>query len=295
MIVLLLAGVRHNAAADDAIHPLVPSRRDVSPGTLFESGLPPAPLLPLSAPASHAELLAEGAQLYGTHCASCHGAALQGTHGVPALSDAGGAATDFYLTTGRMPLAVRGESTAAGEPSGPIMSTGMQADHAAPHFDAQQIAALDAFMQAHAQQSVPIPRVVLDPSTIVHGRELFESNCEACHGAAGQGATAGDQWIALPLGHASSRQIGEAIRIGPGVMPRFTSRQLSDADISAIATYVRDLTHDRADYGGTTLDDLGPFAEGAIGAFGGVGLLFWVIYFTGTKADGRRVHERDDR
>lgn len=41
------------------------------------------------------------------------------------------------------------------------------------------------------------------------------------------------------------------------------------------------------------MDYLGPISEGAVSAIIGVGFLFWVIYFTGTKADGRRLNELD--
>jgi ubiquinol-cytochrome c reductase cytochrome c subunit len=189
---------------------------------------------------------------------------------------------------------VRSWTDASGEPVGPIVAAGMQVFHGAPMFDAGQIAALDAYVGAHAAHSIPIPVVRTDPSELQRGRQLFEDNCEACHGAAGQGATAGYQWTALPLDRATPTQIGEAIRIGPGVMPRFPRTLLSDEDVSALATYVTNLTHDQKNYGGIVLGDMGPVAEGAIGAFVGLGMLFWVVYFTGTKANGRRLDERGE-
>ncbi|HLI95633.1 MAG TPA: c-type cytochrome [Candidatus Baltobacteraceae bacterium] len=222
----------------------------------------------------------EGAILYGVHCSSCHGTDLKGSANVPSLQHAGGASVDFYLTTGRMPLA-------------DIEPGGTQAYHSRPILDTHQIAALEAYVDANVEHALPIPKVRLDSSQLSRGRQLFENNCEACHGAAAEGATAGYQWTALSLSAATPTQIGEAIRIGPGVMPRFTSAQLSDNDIGAVATYVRYLATEPQTYGGTVMDYLGPAAEGAVGGLIGVGFLFWVVYFTGTKADGRRVHERD--
>ena len=225
---------------------------------------------------SHTSVLeARGRVLYTTHCASCHGADLAGTPGVPSLQHAGGAAVDFYLTTGRMPG----------------VKTNVQSVHAEPHFNPQDIAALDAYVGSVAKSSLPIPIVAGDKRFLADGRHLFEENCEACHGAAGEGATTGGIWTALPLDKANPTQIGEAIRVGPGMMPRFTPALLSDRDIDALATYIGYLDTGKQDYGGLTMDYLGPLAEGAIGAVVGVGALFWVIFFTGTKADGSRLHK----
>src|SRR3954452_18320860 len=55
-----------------------------------------APAAPAAAP--------DGAELYRDSCASCHGVQLQGTPRGPALRGVGAGATDFYLSTGRMPL-----------------------------------------------------------------------------------------------------------------------------------------------------------------------------------------------
>ncbi|MGH7756979.1 MAG: c-type cytochrome, partial [Vulcanimicrobiaceae bacterium] len=206
---------------------------------------------------------------------------LNGSTNVPSLLHAGGSAVDFYLTTGRMPLADR---------AGKI---GTQAFHVAALFDARQTAAIEAYVNSRTTKSIPIPTVQLDPAKLQTGRRIFENHCEACHGAAAEGATAGYQWTAVDLYAATPTQIGEAIRIGPGVMPRFTQSQLSTADVDAVATYVRFLSTQPQTYGGTVMAYLGPTAEGAVGGLLGVGLLFWVVYFTGTKADGRRVHDWD--
>lgn len=261
-------------AADDT-HWLTPSRRAVDKGTFFEAGLPAHES---GAAPARSSLVRAGAVLYGVHCSTCHGAGLQGTPGVPSLLRSGGAAVDFYLTTGRMPLALR---------------TRVQAFHVPSLFDARQTAALEAYVDAHAQQHTPIPNVRVAASKLQQGRRIFENDCQACHGAAAQGATAGRGWIALPLDAATPTQIGEAIRIGPGVMPRFTQAQLSGEEVDAVATYVRYLAGNSQSYGGAVMQYLGPISEGAVSAIVGVGFLFWVIYFTGTKADGRRLNELD--
>ncbi len=293
--VALTVGILPRAArAEDATHWLTPSQHAVNKGTLFSPGIPTRAA---STPSTdRGQLEREGAVFYGVHCSTCHGADLKGSRGVPSLLQAGGAAVDFYMTTGRMPLAVRAASDGTDHnPLGASSASGVQAYHVPALFDAHQTAAIDAYVDARAQGRTPIPDVRLDPAKLQQGRRIFENNCQACHGAAAQGATAGEQWVALPLNKATPTQIGEAIRVGPGVMPRFTPAQLSDDDIGAVATYVRYLAQEPQTYGGAVMDYLGPISEGAVSALIGVGFLFWVIYFTGTKADGRRMNELDRR
>jgi ubiquinol-cytochrome c reductase cytochrome c subunit len=271
----LLAILPIAAGAQAPDHPLYPGRRSVTPDLLRPNGVaalhPPAPAS-LPPPA---ELVATGRALYDVHCISCHGANLEGTGDGPSLQAAGGASVDFFISTGRMPLAV----------------PGIQGWHAHDMFDARQTAALVAYVTSRAHVRQAIPDVTLRPALVQRGRLLFEENCEACHGAAAEGADAGFGWIAPPLDLASPTQIGEAIRIGPGIMPVFTPAQLSDDDVDAIATYVRELTTAPANPGGTPFGYLGPLAEGAIAGIIGIGGLFLVIYFTGTTSRGARLNE----
>lgn len=279
------------ARGADETHWLTPSERAVSRDTLFPAGVP---LHGAAVPTEERQPLRDGAILYGVHCSSCHGADLRGTRGVPGLLEAGGAAVDFYITTGRMPLALRAANEGpVRSPLGVANATGVQAYHVPALFDARQTAALDAYVDSRAERRIAIPDVRLDAAKLQRGRRLFEDNCQACHGAAAQGATAGGQWVALPLKLANPTQIGEAIRIGPGIMPRFTAAQVPDGDVDAVATYVRYLAEEPQTYGGALLEYLGPISEGAVSAIVGVGFLFWVVYFTGTKADGRRLNEKD--
>ncbi|GAC1417733.1 MAG: cytochrome c [Vulcanimicrobiaceae bacterium] len=254
------------------VHPRIPSTAQSNEDLMYEQGAP-AGVAPVR---DRAKSLAEGRTLYDTHCSSCHGADLKGTASVPSLESSGGAAVDFYLVTGRMPSA----------------NESVPAVHTPPHFDARQIGAIDAYVSSRAQKSTAIPHVVLNRALLQRGRHIFENDCEACHGAAAEGATAGGRWVALPLYRATPTEIGEAVRIGPGVMPRFTPAQLSAEDVDAVATYVNYLTVNPDTYGGFTMGFLGPAAEGLVGGILGVGALFWVIFFTGTKADGTRLHER---
>ena len=50
---------------------------------------------------------AQGQALYEANCSTCHGLQGEGTANGPSLQNAGPAAVDFMLSTGRMPLANR--------------------------------------------------------------------------------------------------------------------------------------------------------------------------------------------
>jgi ubiquinol-cytochrome c reductase cytochrome c subunit len=62
---------------------------------------------------------------------------------------------------------------------------------------------------------------------------------------------------------ATPRQIVEAARIGPYLMPRFGPGTLSDHDLAAIANYVTYLQGAR-DRGGWGIGHIGPVPEGMI-------------------------------
>jgi len=269
----IVPGTPVPAATMKVVNPLVPSYPGLSPDLETLQNVGPSESQPLVV--DHATLLKEGAVLYADHCMSCHGENLQGTSNVPSLVNMGGAGVSFFVSTGRMPGAV----------------PGTQSIHEGQHFNTTQTNAIIVYVNSRTKTIIPIPNVQPDPKLLVRGRQLFENDCEMCHGAAAQGAIVGYGWVALNLGMASPTEIGEAIRVGPGVMPRFTPAQLSDGDISALATYVHYIRTTPQTYGGTTGGYLGVIIEGFVGLVVGGGGLFWVIFFTGTKTSGTRVHE----
>ncbi|HET7481998.1 MAG TPA: cytochrome c, partial [Actinomycetota bacterium] len=82
----------------------------------------------------------------------------------------------------------------------------------------------------------------------------------------------------------STTEIAEAIRVGPGTMPRFGSDSLDDSQMNDVVAYV-DYLQDSADPGGFSLGRVGPVTEGLVGWVLGLGLLIVVIRWIGTKAD----------
>ena len=69
--------------------------------------------------------------------------------------------------------------------------------------------------------------------------------------------------VAPPLGQSSARDIAEAVRIGPNLMPRFSRSRLSDAQLDSLIAYV---LYARApdDRGGISLGHVGPVPEGFV-------------------------------
>lgn len=214
-----------------------------------------------------------GAMLYATHCSSCHGAAAQGTSVAPPLLGKSAVDVHFMLDTGRMPASV----------------PGVNSIHRQPAFDEQQIDAIVAYVdalshRAHLHPDTSLP--VLGPGNVARGARLFAENCAQCHGAAGDGASVGESNVAPSLMNATVFEVAEAIRTGPGIMPRFGPSTLSDRDVSDIARFVNYLQTSEPgpdlDAGGISLAHVGPVAEGIVAWIFGLGLLVLFVRLIGT-------------
>ena len=203
-------------------------------------------------------LAARGAELYAESCQSCHGidgagiAAPGAVHGVgdvagfgPSLRGVGAQAADFYLRTGYMPL--RDPST--------------QPRRSQVQFSPGQIRALTAYVASLAPgPGIPAPYPV--QGNLSAGMSLFVENCAGCHQAVATGGYVPDA-VAPPLGQSSARDIAEAVRIGPNLMPRFSQARISDAQLDSLIAYV---LYARApdDRGGISLGHVGPVPEGFV-------------------------------
>lgn len=220
--------------------------------------------LPLAAPAMPATARAGGvpddpAALYALDCASCHGAAGQGSQWGPPLAGVPEVRIHFMLDTGRMPASI------------PFVET----PHAKPAFTPAQIDALANYVAVSIAKTHDRALPAVGPGDVRRGRSLFAANCQACHGVGGNGEAIGYgyQRVAPSLHSAGSFQIAEAIRAGPGVMPRFGPAVLSDRDVNDIAHYVRDVESQNFGPGGITLSLVGAAAEGLVAWVAGLGLL----------------------
>jgi ubiquinol-cytochrome c reductase cytochrome c subunit len=103
------------------------------------------------------------------------------------------------------------------------------------------------------------------------GARLFVANCAACHGATGAGNAIGGGAVAAGLDRATPVQIVEAMRIGPGAMPKFA---FSEDEEASIVAYVRRL-HEQPSPGGFGIGGLGAVSEGFIAV--GLGLVLFVL------------------
>lgn len=187
--------------------------------------------------------LEEGRRLYVESCASCHGPRGEGTTDGPGLADAGAAGADFYLRTGRMPLA----------------SSNDQAVRKEPAFSPAEIDALVAYV-ATLGDGPAVPVVTPEAGSLQAGAALYVANCAPCHGAAANGGAAGRDAIAPGLHRATPLEIAEAMLVGPGQMPVFG---FSQEERDAVVAYVGHLG-DADDPGGADIGGIGPVPEGFV-------------------------------
>ena len=78
-----------------------------------------------------ATLIAEGKEIFARGCSSCHGLSAEGGEIAPSLIGVGAASVDFQVATGRMPMA----------------DMSQQAMRKTPVYDAQETAALAAYVE----------------------------------------------------------------------------------------------------------------------------------------------------
>jgi ubiquinol-cytochrome c reductase cytochrome c subunit len=187
----------------------------------------------------------DGRALYQEACASCHGDHAEGTPDqAPPLVHAGGAAADFYLSTGRMPLADPKDE--------PV--------RAPPAYDAADRRALTDYIASLGGPAIPS----VDPArgSLADGQELFTSHCAGCHQAVARGGIVPGA-VAPSLQRATPTQIAEAVRIGPYLMPAFSDKEIDQQQLDSITRYVLSTRHP-PDRGGWAIGNLGPIPEGMI-------------------------------
>ena len=214
-------------------------------------------------------LAADGRTLFEESCASCHGLVGRGApQAGPSLLDAGAAALDFQLSTGRMPM--------TGEP-------GEQPNRKETRFTDAEIDAIVAYVTSlpGATDEPAIPDVDADRGDVARGLETFTSHCAGCHQVAGAGGLV-VQALAPRLGEATPEQVAEAVRTGPYVMPRFDERTIDAQALDDVAAYVR-YTQDPQDPGGLSLGHLGPIPEGMVAWLVGAAALVAVARLLGTR------------
>ena len=85
-----------------------------------------------------------------------------------------------------------------------------------------------------------------------------------------------------PLGQATPRQVAEAIRIGPYLMPRFSPTAISKTQLDELVAYVEYTKHPQ-DPGGLSIGRLGPWPEGMVAWLVAAALLVAVCLLLGKR------------
>jgi ubiquinol-cytochrome c reductase cytochrome c subunit len=217
------------------------------------------------APPAAAESVSRGRALFVEGCSSCHGFDARGVAGQgPSLVGAGAAAADFYLSTGRMPLDAPGRQPLREDPA----------------YDRTDIDALVAYV-ASLGPGPAIPDVDPARGDLAEGQRAFTSNCAGCHQVVGRGGvvTGG---FSPPLHEATATQIGEAVRVGPYLMPPFDEHRIDRHTLDSIARYLRYARHPD-DRGGWGLFEIGPVPEGMVAWLLGGVLLLVVVRLLGER------------
>jgi ubiquinol-cytochrome c reductase cytochrome c subunit len=241
-----------------------------------------AALVLVPAAAAQTGNVRRGEHLYGQYCLACHGADGAGsTGGVagygpsrnqttsqkrlgPPLAGVGALAADFYLRTGYMPL----------------RKAGAEPRRSRVLFSEPEIRALVAYV-ASLGKGPAIPSPQPERGSLSDGLKLFTDHCAGCHQVAAQGGylTGG---VAPPLDRATRRQVAEAIRIGPYLMPRFSPSQLSARQVDSIVRYV-EYAKNPEDKGGWAIGRIGPVPEGLVAWFLGASTLVAVCLVVGRR------------
>jgi ubiquinol-cytochrome c reductase cytochrome c subunit len=137
-------------------------------------------------------------------------------------------------------------------------------------FNESQLQGLIAYV-ASLGPGPKIPKPHPEHGSLSEGMHLFTDHCAGCHQVVAEGGYVTGA-VPPPLDDATTTQIAEAIRIGPYVMPRFSTRALTPAQVDSIVRYVQYAKHPD-DRGGWAIGHLGPIPEGLVTWFFGMTVL----------------------
>ncbi len=208
-----------------------------------------------------------GYELFQESCSACHGVNAQGTVRAPNLRGLGPATIDFWVSTGRMPLA---------DPT-------VEPVEKANKFTNAETLDIAAYVYSLDPHGPKIPLVDLAHANLSRGFELFTLNCAGCHTITGAGDALSGGFYAPYLRNATPQEAADAIRTGPSDMPRFGPGELSPQQVDDIIAYVTGPIQHPDNIGGLGLGGVGPVAEGFIGLLIGVGGLMLVAYWIGDR------------
>jgi ubiquinol-cytochrome c reductase cytochrome c subunit len=212
--------------------------------------------------------VAPGQALFAANCSSCHGPDALGTDRAPNLQGLGAGTVDFWVSTGRMPLA----------------NSSVQATRKPARFNRLQTLEIAAWVQSLTPgQGTQVPIINTNNADLEAGNTLFTLNCAACHTITGAGDALMDGAYAPSLHLATPTQVVEAIRSGPGNMPHFGPGDITNTQARDITAYVTGVIQHPVNRGGFGLGGIGPVGEGFVGLLIGVGILMLVCFWIGDR------------
>lgn len=211
----------------------------------------------------------DGEKLFTANCATCHGLDLQGTANGPSLYGVGELATEFQLSTGRMPLQMQGP----------------QAPQKTPQFTEEQILAMASYVQSIAPgPTYPSEHTLDGKGDVANGAELFRVNCAMCHNVSAAGGALTEGKYAPALTETSALHMYAAMVTGPQNMPVFGDMNLSDEDKRDIISALL-FQQQAVPVGGFSLGNLGPVSEGLFVWIFGIGALVAVTVWITAKSN----------
>ena len=215
--------------------------------------------------------VAEGKKLFAIGCSSCHGLNGEGqirddgTVLGPSLIGVGGAAVDFQVGTGRMPMA----------------APEAQAERKPVAYSQDQIDAMAAYVGSLAPgPSIPDEEELsVEGADIARGGVLFRTNCASCHNTTGQGGALTYGKAAPSLTGVEPRHLYGAMVSGPQSMPVFSDETLPLEDKRDIMAFLNSVENE-PNPGGLGIGRAGPVSEGLwvwlVGIGGLIGLTVWI-------------------
>jgi mono/diheme cytochrome c family protein len=149
------------------------------------------------------------------------------------------------------------------------------------------VLALACATAGHAQQGAggASGDIAATPAYL-QGRQLYDANCAVCHQPNGTGTPPDFPALAGNAGLADLRHVASIVRAGRGKMLAFP--QLADAEVAALATYVRNAWGNR--HGAATLEQVAPVLAALANPAGSKVSVWSGVYTDAQNKRGEELH-----
>lgn len=276
-----------------------------------------AQTLSAEAPSPEDVDVANGKAIFDQTCASCHNYDGSGTYAEdedgnremtngPDLREAGPAAIDFQVSTGRMPSMdpdnqmPRKDMVMSEQDLADLIAyydESIRVDHAGADipYDVPGPAPERSEFEDEESYEIALEEYETEYDTYIEGAEdvdmgmkLYLTNCAHCHSWSGGGGALTDGRWAPELDDSTPRQIYEAMVTGPGAMPMFSDGVITPEEKQELISYVKTLQAEPSAGGFFDLERVGQVAEGFIGWTIGLSLIIACAIWITAK---QRAHD----